>query len=231
MIPKPPSKELLESIAWHQEEARKAFRTAVLSNYIVDPEDAKSDKCQYLVPARLVYRKIADDFAVDRALPEFKKWVAAAIHDLGGIKYTYNGHTFFRGIRPVGICEAESKAQSLEYKREARFEKRHPPRELGYIETTTRHNTSLSTWEKILAKEGLPKELSMLGLVDPLRADLNKARIEVATTAMWRVYRDFCILRLYLDGASILVIADRLKIGRKLVWNRLKHYDLTTTDK
>ncbi len=231
MKPPVPSKELLESIAWHQDEARKMFRTSLLLHYVFEPEDAKADSCQFLIPARLVYRQVADDFAIPVIPKMFQTWVITAVEECGGIHYRYNGYAFFRGIRRTDTCVEASKELTEQYKREARFAKSYRPMVLGYQKDTTIRHTSLTSWEKLLADEGMPRELAGLGLIDPQRAVLNRARIERATSAMWRVYRDFAILRLYLDGLSIIGIATKLNIGRKIVWNRLKHYDLSMSEK
>jgi len=225
-----PSKELLESIAWHQEQARGAFRASLLANYIFEPEDARADLCLYMIPSRHVYRKIADEFQIAVIPREFKSWVKQGAEELGAVHFKYNGMSFLRGIRQIDLCVEVAKENTLRFKREARFPSRSRVRALGY-ETNTPRQVTRVNWEEILKREGLPAEINSLGIVDAARATMNEARIATATEAMWRVYRDFCILRLYCDGLSIIGIATKLNIGRKLVWNRLKHYDLTTTEK
>ena len=226
-LPPRPSDELLKEIAWHQDQARKLVIGALGILFVFEPDDAVSDDCKYAMLTREVYRLVAKELLVPVFRASFTRLIKRTCQEMGAVAYTYCGHTMFRGIRRADICEAQSKEETKQIRAAAQYTNRHQPRELGSVEISGAAKTKLGNWEKLLRSEGMPEELESLLPVDAQRAEINAARINTAAEAYWRVMRDAQILRLYIEGKSIIATAERLKLGRKLVWNRLKHYDLS----
>lgn len=225
-----PSKKLLESIAWHQDQLRHAFEMTVNLLYVIDSKDASGDG-RFVIPCREVYRAIADDLKIPMFRRGFQRYCKDVLIDMGALQYRCDGYTMFRGIRNRNDCEAKAEEESRRWKVNARWERQSPgSRVLGYSGNAPSQNTDVGTWEKILAGEGLPAEISHVVAIDPLKESVNIARLEKATEAYWRIYRDQCILRLFMEGKAIIPIANLLKIGRRVVWNRLKFYGLSDSE-
>lgn len=223
-------KRLVESIAWHQDKLKHVFEMTIASLYVIDTKDA-SGQGKFVIPAREVYRTVANELQIPMFRRGYQKYCRNVLVELGVQHYKYDGYVFFRGIRNREDCEAKAIEESKKYKLNARWEKSFAgPRVLGFVGNAMQQSSSPVTWEKILAGEGLPAELSTVMGIDRLKEAINVARLEKATDAYWRVYRDLCVLRLFMEGKAIIPIANLLKIGRRVVWNRLKFYGLSDSE-
>lgn len=223
-------KAMVESIAWHQEELRKVVTMAVLSTYEIDKKDALGEG-KFIIPSMELYSEIANQLAIPVFKRGYQSYMKALLTDLGAIYYKSDGYRFFRGVRRLDSCVQKAEEESKRHRAFAHGWKiNREERALGYGGRPVRQSADAGTWEKILEKEGLPRELGFVANLTNIKHEVNVARIEKATQAMWRCLRDYYILKLYVEGKAIIPIASLLQIGRRVVWNRLKFYGLSDSE-
>lgn len=210
---------------FHRDEFYKALESAIGSRYIIDRQDA-AGVGRFIVPRAEVQGWLANHFHLQIVSPQFSGLVNRTMENLGAMLCRLTKVIVYRGVRRADHCIARAIEDSKQIRRQnstvgkqtvEQIQKRALPGSIAY-------------YKKLLAEEGMPEELAAAGIVDPDKAAMGQHRIDRATEAFWRLERDRLIVLLYMQGCSIREIAKRTVYDKWIVWKRLCHFGLTTTD-
>jgi hypothetical protein len=222
---KHPPRRLIEAEQARREAWREAIRRAVLAAFVVDVVDAEG-RGRFAVRRLDVYRTAAIQLRIRLVTAPFSTEVHAVVTNLGAIPVRVGNRGLFRGMHRRDLCPAQAAIEALELRQGGRGAEGRAGRagRAGRGGGGPPH----STYEAMLAAEGMPEELDGSRLVDVQRAVLNGHRIQKATDAFWAVDQLHAILRLYMEGCSIRDIVERTGLSRKVVHNRLREQGLTS---
>jgi hypothetical protein len=216
---------LIEAEQVRREAWREAIHRAVLTAFVVDVKDAEGAG-RFAVRRLDVYRAAAAQLRIRLVTTPFSAEVYTAAANLGAIPVQVGNRALFRGMYRRELCPAQAAIEALELRRRGRGAEGRPGR-AGKAGRVARLPAA-STYDQLLATEGMPTELGDARFVDVQRSVINGHRIGQATDAFWLVDQTHAILRLYMEGCSIRDIVERTGLSRKVVHNRLREQGLTS---
>lgn len=195
------------------ETRRDTIRQAVLSEF-----DICGDM-RYTVRRDGIHKTVQRVCGLPFVAPHVAREINMLCAQLGGMAISVSNRKLIRGVRRRGVPDDVALRQSRELVtrngddvtggKKSPYQ-RQPVNHVRDVNHVNHVRDSKINYEKILASEGMPIELSTTRVTDTTKQEINSARMAKASQT-----RE--IMRLYAEGKSIRKVATALGIDRNVV--------------
>lgn len=223
-----PNEDILKRLEYHREQWNMALDSFVRCTYeIVPPEPGKAS--EFIIRRSEVYVRAAKKFRIQVVNYHFMKAVKAAVIRCGGRESSYANRQCFTGLRDLEVCAEAAKELSRQLKSDHKsILNWDSPAEGNSRKSGASNETD---WEALLKSEGMPPELSFVGLVNTVAGEIKSGLADKALEVLWKLNRDLDIVSMRAQGMqSIRDIAAKTNRSRKVVHTILLKYGLSSAN-